>query len=597
MNSFTNFVAGSDTWSNYSVSAKVAMSSGTTSSRIGITAYNPAAATGALNGYDLFLAVVSAPGGGTERVVRLRNNTTLITLNGANDRRYQLGEEVTLRMDFYGTRARFLVDGQVVYTIDEMTKNPGKAGIMAFSVSGTADDYLIEPSEDWGEPPTYFSDDFSSDTLSGWTTAANNATHKVENEKYAFATTNSFTNFVAGSDTWSNYSVSAKVAMSSGTTSSRIGITAYNPAAATGALSGYDLFLAVVSAPGGGTERVVRLRNNTTLITLNGANDRRYQLGEEVTLRMDFYVTRARFLVDGQVVYTIDEMTKNPGKAGIMAFNVSGTADDFLVEPCEDWGSYIASSLEVLGLPADGVLQAKSGQPLNIEGLSLFVSYGSQKPGETVPLTAEMLSGYDPDQPGSQTVTVSYEGVTADLPVFVTDRLQEVKDIADDVLAVTIDSLTAADSQMVRELKAQMMDFTAADMSLYDAAGYDSAALRNKMFLIIKKMEELQYPYLSQYDVLLYEDYVDIGKYTYRYDMDDFYSPWILTDGAFYSNNKQADGTNKNNTAAIAGEMSTIASIQGDIKLSENTYAGFFCRFIRGNDVSRTIYHQTAIES
>ncbi|MDF2927190.1 MAG: exo-alpha-sialidase [Paenibacillaceae bacterium] len=352
--------------------------------------------------------------------------------------------------------------------------------------------------EESSEPPTSFSDDFSSDTLSGWTTAANNTTHKVENEKYIFATTGGFANFVAGSETWSNYSVSAKVAMSSGTTSSRIGITAYNPAAATGALNGYDLFLAVVSAPGGGTEHVVRLRNNTTLITLNGPDDSRYQFGDEVTLRMDFYGTRARFLVDGQVMYTIDEMTKNPGKAGILAISVSGTADDFLVEPCEDWGSNTA------------------------------------------------------------------------------DRLQEVKAIADEVLAVAIDSLTVADSPMIRELKAQFMGFTAADMSLYDAAGYDSAALRNKILLILKKMEQLQYPYLSQYDVLLYDDYADIGKYTYRYDMDEFYSPWILKDGAFYSDNKRADGTNKNNTAAIAAEMSTIASIQGDIKLRENTYAGFF---------------------
>ncbi|OAS18735.1 sialidase family protein [Paenibacillus oryzisoli] len=573
---FTNFVAGSETWSNYSVSAKVAMSSGTTSSRIGITAYNPASATGALNGYDMFLAVVSAPGGGTERVVRLRNNTTLITLNGPNDSRYQFGDEVTLRMDFYGTRARFLVDGQVVYTIDEMTKDPGKAGILAISVSGTADDFLVEPCEDWGEPPTSFSDDFSSGTLSGWTTTVTNNTYKIENEKYTFATTGGFANFVAGSETWRNYSVSAKVAMNSGTTSSRIGITAYNPASATGALNGYDMFLAVVSAPGGGTERVVRLRNNTTLITLNGTDDRRYQFGDEVTLRMDFYGTRARFFVDGQVVYTIDEMTKDPGKAGILAISVSGTADDFLVEPCENWGSYAVSSLAVMGLPDAGVLEADLGQSLNIGNLSLFVSYGSQKPGEIVPLTSAMLSGYDPDQPGNQTVTVSYGGVTAELPVFVHDRLQEVKAIADDVLAVTIDSLTVADSPMIRELKAQFMGFTAADLSLYDAAGYDSAALRNKMFLILKKMEELQYPYLSQYDVLLYDDYVDIGKYTYRYDMDGFYSPWILKDGAFYSDNKRTDGTNKNNTAAIDAEMSKIASIQSDIKLSENTYAGFF---------------------
>ncbi|WP_168120903.1 sialidase family protein [Paenibacillus sp. HB172176] len=570
-NSFVNFVDGSETWSNYSVSAKVAMTSGTTASRIGITAYNPAEATGALNGYDLFLAVVSAPGGGTENVVRLRNNTTLITLNGPNDTRYQFGDEVTLRMDFYGTRARFLVDGQVVYTIDEMTKAPGKTGIMAFNVSGTADDFVVEPCEDWGEPPASFSDDFSSDTLSGWTTAPSSTTHEVEDGKYTFATTGGFANFVAGSDSWSNYSVSAKVAMTSGTTSSRIGITAYNPAEATGALSGYDLFLAVV-----GTEHVIRLRNNTTLITLNGPDDARYQFGDEVTLRMDFYGTRARFFVDGEVVYTIDDMTKDPGKAGILAISVSGTADDFVVEPCEDWGSYVVSSLEVLGLPADGVLQAKLGELLNIQDLSLSVSYGSQKPEETVPLTDNMLSGYDPDQPGNQTVTVSYGGVTTELPVFVTDRRPEVKAIADEVLAVTIDNLTVADSQMVRELKAEFMDFTATDMSLYDAAGYDSAALRDKMYLILKKMEELQYPYLSQYDVLLYDDYIDIDNYTYRYDMDEFNSPWILRDGAFYSDNKRADGSNKNNTAAIAAEMSGIASIQSDIKLSENAYAGFF---------------------
>ncbi|MBD2844157.1 exo-alpha-sialidase [Paenibacillus sp. IB182496] len=575
-NSFVNFVAGSDSWSNYSVSAKVALDSGTTSSRLGITAYNPSAATGTLDGYDLFLAVMPASGGGTEQVVRLRNNTTLVTLNGANDRRYQLGEEVALRMDFFGNRVRFLVDGQVVYTIDDMTKNPGKAGVMAFNVTGTADDFLVEPSEDWGEPPTYFADDFSSDALSGWTTAPDNTTHKVENGTYAFATTSGFANFVAGSDSWSNYSVSAKVALDSGTTLSRVGITAYNPSAATGAQNGYDLFLTVMSLPGGGTEQVVRLRNNTTLVALNGANDRRYQLGEEVTLRMDFYGSRARFLVDGQVVYTIDDMTKSPGKAGVMAISVTGMADDFLVEPCEDWGSYVVSSLDVLGLPADGVLQAALGHPLNVEELSLFVSYGSQKPGVTIPLAIEMLSGYDPDQPGNQIITVSYEGATAELPVMVTDRRLEVKAIADEVLSVTIDSLTLADSPMIRELKAQFMEFTATDMALYAAAGHDSAALRNKMFLMLKKMEELQYPHLSEYDVLLYDDFIDSGKYTYRYDMDEFYSPWVLKDGAIYSDNKRADGTNKNNTAGISTAMSEIASIQGDIKLNENAYAGFF---------------------
>lgn len=425
--------------------------------------------------------------------------------------------------------------------------------------------------EESSEPLTSFSDDFSSNVLSGWTTAPNSTTHKVENGKYTFATTGGFANFVAGSETWSDYSVSAKVAMNSGTTVSRIGITAYNPAAAAGALNGYDLFLTMV-----GTEYVVRLRNNTTLITLNGPEDSRYELGEEVTLRIEFYGTRARFLVEGQVVYTIDELTKLPGKAGIMAISVSGTADDFVVEPSVDWGNYIVSSLDVLGLPLDGILQAKLGQMMPIQDLSLFVSYGSLKPGETVPLTYDMLSGYDPYQPGPQTVTVSYEGATTALPVFVADRRPEVKAIADDVLAVTIDSLTVADAPMVRELKAQFMDFTETDMSLYDAAGYDSATLRNKMFLILKKMEELQYPYLSTYDVLLYDDYIDIGPYTYRYDMDEFISPWVPKDGALYSDNKRADGTNTNNTAGIDTAMSEIASIQGDIKLDENAYGGFF---------------------
>ena len=76
----------------------------------------------------------------------------------------------------------------------------------------------------------------------------------------------------------------------------------------------------------------------------------------------------------------------------------------------------VLSKLEVSG---DEALETIQGMPVDLSGLVVTAVYSS---GERSVVTDFTVSGFDPDMLGTQTITVSYGGLTADVSITVTPR-------------------------------------------------------------------------------------------------------------------------------------------------------------------------------
>lgn len=425
-----------------------------------------------------------------------------------------------------------------------------------------------------------FSDDFSSDSLEGWTdTTMVNGTRWVADGKYNFNTASDYTNWVAGSDESENYEVSCKVLIATGDTDARVGILGYYPAPGSGASGvysmGYDLYLTVV-----GGEIVVRLRDdslnssgNRTFVTLNGQSDARYEFDTEYTLSMVFYEGKAWFLVDGNVIHVAENLIYRPagGRAGLRAYNTTGYIDDYGVTETSGLPEASITGITLLGVPEGGLACGYGDNP-NLGGIQVLVNYDYQ-PDDYVPLAMGMIEGFDNTVPGTQDVMVNYLGETASIKITVIDRRAELEQLAEDIAGIDIETLTAADNQAVYALKRRYGDFTPNELK--SLPGF--SVMRRHLLDSLGKIEILLYPQLAGFDPVHEDDFtLNDDKYVYRYDMEAYSNPWTYREGAFYSEESD-DGLKENNTAAVDVPMSEIAGISGDIKLTnENVYAGFY---------------------
>ena len=64
------------------------------------------------------------------------------------------------------------------------------------------------------------------------------------------------------------------------------------------------------------------------------------------------------------------------------------------------------------------------GDTLNLEGLSILVKMASGAQN-LVPVTADMVAGYDSSKPGTVTLTVNYEGQSASISVTVKEEQKQ----------------------------------------------------------------------------------------------------------------------------------------------------------------------------
>ncbi len=74
------------------------------------------------------------------------------------------------------------------------------------------------------------------------------------------------------------------------------------------------------------------------------------------------------------------------------------------------------SAIEVSAMPAN--TKYNTGDPLDITGAQITILYANNE-SETIPVSADMVSGYNTNNPGTQTITISYMGHTATFEVIV----------------------------------------------------------------------------------------------------------------------------------------------------------------------------------
>lgn len=85
-----------------------------------------------------------------------------------------------------------------------------------------------------------------------------------------------------------------------------------------------------------------------------------------------------------------------------------------------------AQSLELIGLPRKNSFAC--GEPLDLAGCSILVKYSDNRE-EVISITKAQVSGYNPDKPGKQILTISYGEKTCELSVEVLPDVPEKLEI------------------------------------------------------------------------------------------------------------------------------------------------------------------------
>ncbi len=145
-----------------------------------------------------------------------------------------------------------------------------------------------------------------------------------------------------------------------------------------------------------------------------------YKVGESVPLESVVLSAKYKYYDGFALVSVSPSMVSHPGAfeepASSLTFTVTyrnrSISETLRVVSEEEAAQITSIATDWRGSP-DGSLSL--GDELNFEGAVLTVTRGYGYSTQKIPLTAEMVSGYDPSTPGAQTLTLSYEGVIGEV--------------------------------------------------------------------------------------------------------------------------------------------------------------------------------------
>ena len=143
-----------------------------------------------------------------------------------------------------------------------------------------------------------------------------------------------------------------------------------------------------------------------------------YKVGEKPDLEETFLSVKYRYYTGSVRVALTEEMVvtkepfESPGEQVEFTISYMGISESATVRVVSDEDSKRITGLSTLWRgAADGRLYL--GDALTFGDYTLMVEYGYGYSHKSVPLTAEYVSGYDPNTPGLQDLTLTYQGFSA----------------------------------------------------------------------------------------------------------------------------------------------------------------------------------------
>ncbi len=374
--------------------------------------------------------------------------------------------------------------------------------------------------------------------------------------------------YVDGSDEWDDYSVSADICFSEDMTESiasgsyvsfvvrRTGNTYYDLRFATcaGSIS-MELYQYV------NNERTLVQNYINRFIEDKLGNNVKLTNGQSYNLKVmckseHIYIYLDNILL-GRYTDTSDTAPKK-GRAGMKLAKVSATIDNYTVS---EKGPLNIQKVEVEGLE-DNVFEIYEG--FDIEAYNYVVHcYDADGTVISEILTPDMLSSYDNQKVGSQSITITAQGVTEDAVVKVLRRDDYITQLENDLEELNVSNLKLENVDVVKEILARYDALSAYEISkLSQTAIANVASTRTKI-------ELLQYPELESYDVLYHTTFTseeECDDYEWYNGFKNGRGEWEILNGA-YRVEQKSHGISNETTRVLKNAYGEIKSVSADMQL------------------------------
>ncbi len=372
--------------------------------------------------------------------------------------------------------------------------------------------------------PYMFVDTFDNSYKSSWLFGSSNyLSVGIENGRlrvdYSDTTTSDTQDILASikdGTNWNNYAVSADVYLQDKKNANGknpyVGIIArYNSDTrsyyefriystnTTGKISG-ELY----KKTSGKAEALSTFSNN--LLKKYVSKDKTLMSGEQYNLKLEVKGNTINTYIDGNFIASYTDTSDNPlltGTAGISFINSNCYIDNFKVEERSD---ATAKRIELVDSTTGNVsnsIDVIRGNTIDVWKYNLHVIYSDDAVIE-VPLTSEMISNFDKDELGKQTVSLNYNGQQYSLTINIKERKEYVSKFEKEIKSFP-KKVTKKKLNAFLKLKE-----TFDTLSPYEVQ-HLSKGLYKKYSELLVSYDKLKYPSLKKESVLVNETF-DAGN-------------------------------------------------------------------------------------
>ena len=174
----------------------------------------------------------------------------------------------------------------------------------------------------------------------------------------------------------------------------------------------------------------VTVKEEVIPVTLTGINVKThpakttYKTGEELDLSgmvlTATYSDGSTKDITDTTQFTVSGYDKNKEGSQTITVTYEGKTAEFQVMVTEESLPVTLTGIKVKTQPAKTTY--KTGEELDLSGMVLTATYSDGSTKDITDTTQFTVSGYDKNKEGSQTITVTYEGKTAEFQVMVTEE-------------------------------------------------------------------------------------------------------------------------------------------------------------------------------
>ena len=209
-----------------------------------------------------------------------------------------------------------------------------------------------------------------------------------------------------------------------------------------------------------------------TGMTLQAPTKDTYEYGESLDLTGGYITiimasgtaTTPVALTDSSV--TVSGYNKNQEGTQTITVTYEGKQLTFAVK--------VIDSVQNISLVGTPKTEYKYGDPLDITGLSILATKSSGST-ETITVTESMVSGYDPNTLGNQTITIKYKSLTTSFNVNVVDYVKDIEIVKPNKLVYALNEAIDLTGGTVTEIMASGATKTPIVMSIAMISGFDSS--------------------------------------------------------------------------------------------------------------------------